>query len=615
MRALCLALCAGGARAWVTKSQSNFGAQIGEIQAQMNGDKVYGEDELPRDPQMQLGYLWHSPMDPEDTRGLGGGITWAWNPDLCGPLLSKFREDIFGYPGGFVNCDDMRAAIARALDKWSANNRFIKFLDITDECKQAGLLYGPPLADFQEGGFRHGGCPLAEVWITMMHPDESIGSNAVASAMPYAHYATDFRYTNGARPFYNDNNPDKPCPTEECKYRRPVVEADSGIFSYNTNSVCWYMDTEFCSGIHDLKRQMGGASNAKTFVSGLSYGLMVLGILFYGCLTVSVFIRVTGDITGLGTDDDGDGQLDDDEDGDGQLSCKERLFAALRIISHWNPLILATFIALLIVPPLMVTKVFNPCFECFDFEAAALHELGHFLGLGHPDNIPQNYYGPVDAGGSGAIPQAGPIAGKNSYQVQMSEAMAAGVRPNSSVVCVNPWQGVMAGVPAATDEVVIGSEVFIGPGGYPVRESQMWAFTENNPQPCLRNDDVEALSVLYPDCSPFALSTNVCHTVARNIGYVRIAVYVLIPFIMALLLVVTCSSVVHVFERREKERMEQKMKELLKEKAMHKSDVLEAKAAAKFSMYAAKAKLAKAEAKVAKASASSTGMHEIEIQP
>merc|ERR1719440_2549027 len=105
----------------------------------------------------------------------------------------------------------------------------------------------------------------------MMDPEYSKGSNAVASAMPYANYARDFRYTNGARPFYNDNNPEKPCADDSCKYDRPVVEAHSGIFSYNTNSVCWYMDTEFCSGIHELKRRMGGASNAKTFVSGLSY--------------------------------------------------------------------------------------------------------------------------------------------------------------------------------------------------------------------------------------------------------------------------------------------------------------------------------------------------------
>lgn len=616
--AIGLALCAvGGAHAWVTKSQSQFGAQVSEIQAQMNGDKVYDVNGNPRDPQMQLGYLWHAPLDPQDTRGLGGGITWAWNPDLCDPLLKKFREDIFGYPGGFVNCDDMRAAIARALDKWAANNRFIKFLDMTDECAQAGLLYGPPLQPFQEGGFDHGGCPLAEIWITMLDPVTSATSNVVASAAPYARYARDFRYTNGERPFYNENNPDLPCPSDACKYSRPVVEADSGIFSYNTQAVCWYMDTEFCSGIHDLKRQMGGATNAKTFVGGLSYGLMGLGILFYFCLAVSVFVRVTGDLYGLETDDDGDGQLDDDEDGDGKLSLKERLYGALRLISHWNPLILATFISILVCPPLIVVKVFNPCFECYDFEAAALHELGHFLGLGHPDNIPANWLAPESMGGVGSIPTAGPKAGVNSYQMQIAQAMINDQRPNISTICQNPWQGVMEGVPVPT----ISEDVFEGPGGYLVRDSQMFAFTENNPQPCLRDDDVEALAVLYPDCSPYALSKNVCHTVARNIGYVRIAVYVLCPFILALIFVVSVTSVVHCFERRERERLEEKLRQAKAEGAMAKRDVIEARAAAKFSMVAAKAKAKKAEAKAARAtaaaktSAAGVGIQQVEIQP
>ena len=53
------------------------------------------------------------------------------------------------------------------------------------------------------------------------------------------------------------------------------------------------------------------------------------------------------------------------------------------------------------------------------------------------------------------------------------------------------------------------------------------------------DDDVEALATLYPDCSGQGVSAAVCHKVNHNIGVVRIAVYVLVPTILALLVMET----------------------------------------------------------------------------
>ena len=108
---LSILLLAAPVAGWVSRSQSVYGAQISEIQAMMLG-KSTGRST----PQAELGYLWYAPADTLDTRGLGGGITWAWDPAMCDLLQPKFREDVFGM-GYFLGCAEMKAAVSRAFDK------------------------------------------------------------------------------------------------------------------------------------------------------------------------------------------------------------------------------------------------------------------------------------------------------------------------------------------------------------------------------------------------------------------------------------------------------------------------------------------------------------------
>ena len=104
------------ASAFVSISQALYGADLASIRALQHGN-------FSRPATATLGFLWTLPESSTDTRGLGGGITWAWNPRLCDDLKPRFREDIFGWDS-FLNCQDYKASVARAFDKWSANNRW-----------------------------------------------------------------------------------------------------------------------------------------------------------------------------------------------------------------------------------------------------------------------------------------------------------------------------------------------------------------------------------------------------------------------------------------------------------------------------------------------------------
>ena len=341
------------------------------------------------------------------------------------------------------------------------------------------------------------------------------------------------------------------CPSDECEMpRTQVVEAYAGTFSFNVKRVCWYLDSQFCAPFHKLKQSLGSPGNARLLIWGLTFGVTAIAILFYFCLVATVVMRTLH----CGVCEDADerdakGAHVDDEDGDGQLSIKERLTAIVRVIAHWNPVILTIFILMLILPPVITTRIFQPCFDCYDFEAAALHEIGHFLGLGHPDNIPDNWLTPANgASQSWALPSPG----NNSYHRLISGALLDGTRPNPSLFCNNPWAAVEAGVPPGASKDIDETKLNVR---YPTRDAQMESRTQHNPRTCLFDDDLEALAVLYPDCNAkSALFESVCHNINLNIGIVRIAVYLLFPTIICLFMVITCSSVVHGFERREAAR-------------------------------------------------------------
>lgn len=208
-----------------------------------------------------------------------------------------------------------------------------------------------------------------------------------------------------------------------------------------------------------------------------------------------------------------------DLDGDGTLEAHEvaQQYAAR---AHWRlqafinaqaeESILGTALkwTVVLIPWSFYVYVFVVCWDCFDFEAAAAHEIGHLLGLSHPN-----------AKETDLVAGFGP-AGQNSY----SSLIVEGSMSTYQQSCLQPWSHVQAGIPDGAE---------LSPGG--VRPSIMEAFTTHNPSACLFQDDYEALLTLYPVCNSVMPPKPLCEKVAINIGYLRVAVFVLGPFIYALL--------------------------------------------------------------------------------
>lgn len=273
--------------AWITQSQSILGAQVEQIRDQFAGLPL----EAGRNIYSTLGFLWSFPELANDTRGLGGGITYAWDPTLCGLLEPIFRENENLW--GQINCADIKASVHRAFGAWASNSRFIKFNDVTHECEALGYMdpnttergFAPAVA---AGLDSHDGCPLAEIWITPMQRAESIAVEdssavssgqraagrrlaedgvAVATAESYYTLRDDFRYTNGeAAVTLNDANETVP---------RQVVETYAGtlyigVDGANGDTLCWYLDSEFCSFFHTMKRDLGDPETAKAMMCLLS---------------------------------------------------------------------------------------------------------------------------------------------------------------------------------------------------------------------------------------------------------------------------------------------------------------------------------------------------------
>ena len=81
-------------------------------------------------------YVWNTPESTSSGDGLGQAITYAVASTFCEDMLPHFSERSYILPF-LVNCQLLRAALARAFATWADNHPYIKFLDISDRCDAA----------------------------------------------------------------------------------------------------------------------------------------------------------------------------------------------------------------------------------------------------------------------------------------------------------------------------------------------------------------------------------------------------------------------------------------------------------------------------------------------
>ena len=140
--------------------------------------------------------------------------------------------------------------------------------------------------------------------------------------------------------------------------------------------------------------------------------------------------------------------------------------------------------------------IFRPCMDCYDFEAAVAHEIGHILGFHHPDVHPERNWNATV--------------------------------PMSSEICEDSW---------ATAELT-GVDL----AGSIAADSIMNSLTKQQARACLTLDDLNGLNYMYPTCAD-QLTRNGqpnCIKSKRNVGALRFAGLVAMPFMAAaaLLLVI-----------------------------------------------------------------------------
>ena len=238
------------AHSWVSTSQHQRDAAAGSLQRL-------------RESNGAINRVWNSPLEATSTDGLGGGLSFAYDTNLCDELLPSFSEASGLWGLTFVDCESIFAAIRTAFSTWSTNHPSLKFNDVTAECAALGDTTGGPFGR---------GCSRAEIYLTT--GTNTSTQDSAATTLNEFRWEPNFFHPNGLRA-----DPGAYVTTGS------IVAFTTGDFSSGeysrtasgANAICWYIDSTFCGGFHRLK-QAYGADNVLLIGKSIIFVIWGLGI-------------------------------------------------------------------------------------------------------------------------------------------------------------------------------------------------------------------------------------------------------------------------------------------------------------------------------------------------
>ena len=167
---------------------------------------------------------WHVPLDAASSEGLGGGLAFVVESQLCAKLLPTFREAL-------VDCHGIESAIRRAMRVWSDNHpTVVKFRNITGSTAACTALSSMDVLSTA--------CP----W------ELYVGAADGAAYPGLAAYVVNY----GSRQLVGD---------ESARWWEETVRSPSGVSVAGVEAirrselriqthVCYYLDTTFCHAFH-----------------------------------------------------------------------------------------------------------------------------------------------------------------------------------------------------------------------------------------------------------------------------------------------------------------------------------------------------------------------------
>lgn len=525
----------------------------------------------PNMPDAEGAYLWTTPADPLSTEGLGGGITYAVDTDFCNRILPQFREGSdLDKMFGFITCKLLRAALNRAFSTWSDNHPAISFYDVTERCEaDHGGAQGCPVAeviistdDSKDAPENSASGEGERAAFVIQNPQWGLlRTPSGLERMTFINQVAELKFSTKLC-WYLDSTFCGAFHRHEIETGNYGVVLPTGkaLFAILWGSVLvaiiykLYVLVRHQLGVLDntkkekQKRRLVRERIRKDKEAAISQHQVEMSekekaALDAAAAKVQAYQRgkmarqKTGRV-GLRkqTLDDKlkEKEIMDEEmakveadkkSGQERIANLDRQLKAQGTINlnQQTELHKEAFLdklqemsvpwtifrlVLLIAPPTFYFQLLLPCFDCFDFESTATHEIGHLLGLAHPDQYPDAVM----------IPNA----------------------TMDNVTCHNP-SGYLNKPDAATIQAMEKPSY-----------SMMTAFTQNPSEVCLTADDLDGLNFLYPVCENAQVPPAVCYKSERNIGWLRFAVWVITPLLFTM---VSLLCVVNVIKRRQERKM------------------------------------------------------------